>query len=403
MKRLQALLLSCMLAAPVLAQGAPPGFIVKPQPSWMLINSLTSVPGTDIRSVHHLRLSNDAAGVWTTCLTVNALPSYLGGDDKSVGVLIGHFNPYQGTFTLTLEAKALNSTSDDGYLSLDPSGLYAIFERGSSIMLASRTSVGTAFGAPKVISGFGSNNMPTPSLGVVGGKVVCFYSDQITIYWCPIDLVNAIVDPVKRVAVTGATGSAGAFAPRPIHGADGEVEAILFAQKVSSVDSDQVWADDLDPTTPPEVLVDTPDWTNHDSPAGGFISFAHNILPRWHLMHSETAWLVGDVEPVGGTVDILCAAVNPKPNQVVTVVFGSAKRIARTPIPPFQGFFGVDPATFVLLGAVVHPDLEGLATLSFPVPNNPTLKGVDMVVQGLAVDSVRQLMTFTSTGLVSIR
>ena len=66
-------LLAAILSPSLLAQVGP-GFSRKPQPSWIIITSFNSVPGDDIRSVHHTRLKGDKPATWTTALTVNKLP-----------------------------------------------------------------------------------------------------------------------------------------------------------------------------------------------------------------------------------------------------------------------------------------------------------------------------------------
>ena len=52
-----------------------------------------------------------------------------GGDDTSVGVMIGIFTPSQGLFCMTDEAAALNTSGDERHINVSPDGLHAIIER----------------------------------------------------------------------------------------------------------------------------------------------------------------------------------------------------------------------------------------------------------------------------------
>jgi hypothetical protein len=394
-----------------LAQGAGPGFSRVPEPSWVIISSFNAVPGKDIRQVAHWRLSNDLPGTWTTAVTAAGLPPYFGGDNTSLDVLIGTYDPRPGQayFTPTLEAKPLNTTADEQNLMLDPSGLVAIFERtdttGYGVYLATRTQVGQPFGNVRKVSGFGTLVGVNPSLGPVGGALRCFYTDRKSIWMSGIDVANAALTgspvEVSRPVQPGSKP----FAPTPLVGADGEVEGLFLAEEVSTADSDLVWANDLDPLTSAIVCVQRPDWTNHGGPAGGYLTFAHNILPRWHVMHSETAWLAGDVEPPGGNADLLLAGVNQSQPLVplLSAVFLSVQPSIQIPIRGYNGVFALDLASVVFIGAAVHPDWSGVGTLSFPIPNDPGLRGLRVAAQGIVIDTVKKANTFTNTAWLRIQ
>jgi len=395
-----------LLLASLPAQGSVPGFSKKPKASFIIINSFTSAPGKDIHSVHHVKLPGDRPGTWTTALSVAQLESFFGGDGKSSGVVMGTFDPGKGTFTVDQEAKALNSSAEESDLYLHPSGTWAIFRRGPAIMLASRAKTGTPFGKPVTVTGFGKLTNPSPSLARLGGKDVCLYSDGKSILMAPIDLKKASVDLTKTQVVSQPVQKgARPFAPTPLMGADGDCEGIFFSEELSAADSDLVWAADLDPLTPALVFMQRPDYTNHASPAGGYISWAHKNPPKlpWHVMHSETAWLLGDVEAPGGLVDITLAAVTPKASQVVSFVFGSARLIKALPLPGFGGTLGIDPTTLVLLGFALHRDESGMTQLSITVPNRLSLKGVRVQIQAVALDTVRRSLTMTNTSRIQIR
>jgi len=404
--RIFPLLLPLFLAAPALAQGSTPGFSLAPKPSFMIINSVTSVPGQDIRSIHHVQLAGDTPGTWTTALSVAALESFFGGDGKSSGVVMGLFDPTKGSFTVNQEAKNLNSTADESDLYLDASGTWAIFRRGNSIMLSSRAKVGTPFSKPVAVTGFGSLQDPSPSLARIGSQDLCFYSNGTSILSAPIDLKAAKVDLTKSTIVSHPIQKgARPFAPTPLIGADGDCEGVFFSEEVSAADSDLVWAADLDPATPALMFMQRPDYTNHASPAGGYISWSHKNPPKlgWHLMHSESAWLLGDIEAPGGLMDITLAAVTPAPSQVVSFVFGSTNLWKAQPVSGFAGTLGINPLAMVMLGFALHTDKGGMTQLSIAVPNQPSLKGVVVQIQAVAINSLRKSFTFSNTSRIQIR
>ncbi|MFQ5505048.1 MAG: hypothetical protein ACE5F1_09670, partial [Planctomycetota bacterium] len=373
-------------------------------PSWIIVNSFNSVHGNDIRQVFHVRLAGDAPGSWTTCLTVGGLPSFFGGDGKSRGVLIGTFSPFRGTFLSKLEAKALNSTGHDEHLQLDPSGLWAILDRPGGVWLASRTRVGTAFASPVKVSGFGNLLDVHPALGPVGGSMKCFYSDKKNILMQDIDLKGARLSGTPVVVSRPLQANAKPYAPTPIPGADGDIEGLWYSEEVGTNDSDMLWAADLDPGTAPIVQIQRNDWTNDGGIAGGFISFAHNILPRWHVMHSEGAWMLGDVEKLGGKADLTIAGVNHSlPAPLASVVFASLSPAPPVPVPGMNGAFALNLSTLLVLGATTHPDASGMGTLSLPLPTSTAFSGLRLSLQGLVVDAVKGSKTFTNTARLVIR
>jgi len=401
MKRIASLFSALVLLSVPLAAQVGPGWTREPGPSWIIINSVTSAPGTAIRQVFHVRLPGDAAGDWTTCLTVENLPTYFGGDGKSLGVVMGTFNPLNGTFRPNIEAKALNS-GETRWLYLDPSGLYAIFERPNGIWFAKRSKVQTPFGTPVQVSGLAAGC--NPSFGMIGKQLKVFYTtgSQIVMQDFATDSVKA-TGPVVAVSGPAQTG-AKPKSPTPIHGVDGDVEGLWFTENVSSSDSDEIWAGDLDPSTPPVPQVNKPDWMGHGGVAGGVLSFSHDKLPNWHIMHSEAAWMLGDVESLGGTLDLTVVGVpRSLPAGLTSVVFASATVTPGISVPGINGKFGLGLATFAIFGVTVSTDATGIAAMHIPVINDSRLKGLKLPMQAMVIDPVKKSFTFTNTTQVEIR
>ena len=317
---------------------------------------------------------------------------------------MGTFNPFTNSFSANDEAKHLNSTRDDLHLTIDPTGLWAIFERNDGVYVASRAKTATKFAAPRKVSGFGTLRDVHPSLGPVSGKMRCFYTDKTKILMQEIDLANAKLLGAAVIVSKALQTNAKPFAPTPVVGADGDVEGLWLSEEVTAKDSDMLWAADLDPNTPPAMVIQRKDWTNNGGVAGGFLSFAHDILPRWHIMHSESAWMLGDVEKIGGTADLTIAGVNfSMPTPLVSAIFFSLALKPGIKIAGIGGKLGLDLATLGVLGTVTHKDLWGVTNFSFRIPNVTGLKGLKLALQSLVINTVKSSLTFSSTATLSIK
>jgi hypothetical protein len=393
-------------------KGANPGFSRKPQPSWIILNSFNSVPGTDIQQIFHCKLPTDKDGRWTTCVTVAKLPKFFGGDDQSTGIVMGIYAPYEGFFDVGLVpvAKLLNSTGRDANLTLDPSGLWAIFDRDDGVYVAKRSGTTASFAAPTKVQGFGALRDVMPALGPVGGKMKVFYTDRTAIQMQDIDLAGAKLVGSPTVVSRPLQANAKPLRPTPLIGGDGDVEGLFLAEEVkphtktNTGDADPVFAFDLDPATPPIMHVNRTDWQPGGSPAGGFLSFGHDISPRFHLMHSEIALLLGDNELIGGTADIKMWGTNhshPKP--LVSAVFFSLGTIPKVPIPNINGWLGLLPPILGDFGTAVHKDKEGSGLIRIPIPNAAFLRGLILDLQAIVVDPVKGQITFTNTAPLQFR
>lgn len=392
---------------------SPPGWSFMPKPSWIIINSFNSVPGKDIRQVQHMRLSNNPAGQWSTCLTVGGLPGFLGGDDKSAGLLMGTFDPFKGTFAPNAEARALNSTADDQHLMIDNTGLIAVFDRPTGPFFATRAAVGTAFGSPQAITGLGSLNNVHPAVGKVRGKLKLFYADQSAIRILDFDAKTGRASGTSVVVSLPLQQGAKPIGPSPLFGADGDVEGLFLPEVVKPRvtlgvgDADMTWASDLDPATPPVMMIQRPDYTANGGHAGGFISFSHDIKPNWHLMHSESAILIGDDEVVGANAvaDILSYGVNYNhaKSPLATHVFISTGVGPKTKLISLMGWFGLDARLLLPLVSFSNAGAEGRGSASIPIPNSSYFKGKKLAIQAVIVEPTRKMAVLSNTAWLHFR
>jgi hypothetical protein len=407
------LLLTLAVAGSSTAQvGAGYGVSVPGIPAWIIFNAFNVVQGNDIRQVSHMRLGNNADGVWTSALAVGGLPAFWGGDGAHVNPLIGIFDPYNGTFTSTQEAKNLcSSTEDTRHISLSPDGLWAIIDRPSGVYLGSRASVGTQFGAPVPVAGFGALTDVYPALGPVDGQTMCFYTDKTKLIMQPIDLANATLTGSPTTVSFAVQPGAQPISPTPVFGADGEVKALWAADLVTpktgsfTGDADPIWLNDLVPSTPGIVMVENPEWQCCGGIAGGFVYFTHDIPPGWHTMHSEGAWLAGDWKAPGEMMTITTAAPNySAPQPLFTNLLLAIGEGPQFPIPAFRGTFALNAAGMAPFAVPFQTNTkEGIASLSFTLANDPTFHGVSIAIQALVSNFTTGIHIFTNTAWLHIK
>ena len=314
-RSLVSLVIPSVLALPALGVAqANPGVTKKGMSSILVAGS---IPGNDARTVSFAKLSNNPAGEITASITTTGLTALYGGDGSSMGVVIGLYDPANGTYLPTFEANALNSTADESFLHLSPDGLTAIFQRPDGSYLSSRASVGNAFGAPTKITGLGTDAQA--ALGPVGGQMMVFFTDGTNIQMQAIDLGTASLTGSASTVSTPVQSGAACISPFPIMGADGDVEGLFLSEEVTAKssptaydgDADPTWAGDLDPSTPNVTMIQRTDYQCCGGVASGHFSFSHQINPPGnHAMHFEVAVLTGDVATTGGTANIRSAAAN---------------------------------------------------------------------------------------------
>ncbi|PIE24132.1 MAG: hypothetical protein CSA62_04840 [Planctomycetota bacterium] len=395
---------ACILSASASAQVAP-GTITKSAPSTVFTyGSGGQIPGTGTGQIAHFRLPHNPLGTWTTCITVTSgLPSSNGGSG-GYDLLMGVYDRVKGKFTPNLLAANLNSAGNDFGLMLDPKGMYAIFDRATGVYLASRKNLIAKFNAPVQVAGI-TQTYVDPALGYVGGKLKIFYTLNKNIVMQDLDLSTPSAPKVSGtpsiIVQSGATNTANSATP--ITGPDGDVEGLWFANLVGR-DNDMCWKASLDPKDPFTVVVDTTTWINNGGVAGGLLTHAGPTNPKNAMYELKAAWLLGDVVSPGGTADVFGAF--PRKNNLpgITAVFLSAG-LLKTPVAvaPFTGLFGLDLKTFGYLSTMTHSDASDRAKMALPIPNNPSMKGVVVHLQGLSIDPTGKAYTLTNTGKITVK
>ncbi len=398
------ILAAVLLVSSASAQlGAGPGVITKPRLNKAFDVKKLSAVGTDIRQISLWHLPGDRPGRWTAGLTMSKLSTAFGGNGTNVGVVMGVYDRTAQTFTPSKLAKNLSSPGDDFGLMIEPTrGLLAVLDHPSGPVLATRTRVTAPFGAPKRIQGF-TASFVDPALGFIGGQLHIFYvvstGNAPGLYMTRLDektpkLVGTPVRVGKTVLTQGLfTGTT--HSPTPIVGADGDIEGLWNADSVGN-DSDMYFSEDLDPTTPHHLVANTSRWANNGGVAGGELHFAESGNYAAGTLSAGVAWLLGDIEKPGGTVDIT-GAVAGAPT-ALTLVFLSDRTAKPFAIPGFGGKFGLNLAAFSVLGSFQHTSMTQRGSLSFKMPIG--ISKIRVPIQGLSI--VGTQLTFTNTARIVI-
>ena len=370
------------------------------------------IPASSVDQITLFRLRDpknktwiDRPGLWTAVLTVRGLPANLGGKG-STDSLIGKFDAVTHTFTATSQAAALNIGGNDSSIQLDPTGMYAVLDRDDAFYFASRTSTSKPFGKPVPIQGrIGSfiKTFETPALGYVGGKLKLFWGEN-GIFMADLDISNLSKPKVAAqstwVKITAPKQNVSI--PVPITGPDGDTEGMIVTYYPGGFNADIAFMEDLDPKTNLHTVIDTKLYLDTGAIMGGLILTANRNSPLV-VEQVEASWLLGDVEQVGGTLDLIAGTPKKGKGAVLTAVFASLSTIKAAPIAGFFGNLGIAPAGIFPLVNLLHADASETAQVSVPIPNLPGLKGLKLPIQGVSIDSILNTRGFTNTAWIVLK
>jgi hypothetical protein len=406
-----------LLAGFLSAQGIPgtgPGVIRGQAISKAFDTKNLTKVGTGVTQVSLVKLPNNAPGTWTACLTIQRLATTYGGTGQVDGVVMGVWDLAKGTFTPNTLGNKLNTGNKGEFgLMLEPKlGLIAVVDKSDGVYLAKRNVFTQAFPAPFKVKGVPGTYVD-PSVGTIGGKLKLFYvatfNSVAGIYMS--DLVvpknMSVTNPPSvtgtPVLVAAKVRSSGlVHSPTPMMGPDGDIEGIFMAERVGN-DSDMFLANDLNPSTPLLMVADNTAWMNNGGFAGGVLHFANSAHYTSGSDELGVAWLLGDNEKVGGTMNIT-SGVFRESSAVVMPVFLSLKLLpAALPIGGFLGKLGLDPAVLVTVGTISHVTPDQRGHMAIPLPNLGSLKGLVLPIQGVAFELAKSRKTFTNTAWVKIK
>jgi hypothetical protein len=348
--------------SPVLIAQAPPG-VSRAEAATSAFSAL----GANYVQGQFERFGNPA-GTWTGSITNGA------------SLEVGTYNQVTQTWTPNTEAAALNPDTGNFGLMQERTGRYCLFDRADGVYFSYRTGPGANFAAPVKVTGItGTYVDPAPCWS--GGKLQAVWTTFTSIVMQELDITTLTAPKVvgTLVTITNRIGASGTIhSPTPVNGPDGDIEGLFLAE---SLGTDLYFKAGLDPAVPHILMVDTPAWANN-----GGVTGARFIYSRSGAKDVEAAWMTGDVEAPGGTVDIGCGAPSTK-NSAVTIVWIAASTIApiSLPAPLNVGKYALDIGTLIPLGTIVHGDASQYGTMSFKVPNDTKFKG-KLAIQGLSFD-----------------
>ena len=374
-----------LLVLPLGAQTAP-GVITGPA-----ANPAFAPLGTGVTQIYLDRLPGDPPGTWTACIT------------QAATLVLGAYDQVNGTFTPTQEAAALNSGSPFG-LMLEPTlGRHAVFDRSTGVFFATRAAPGMPFTTAAQVTGVPGTYVD-PAIGYVGGKLKLFYvlaGFANAIIMQDLDITNPqspfVSGPAVQVAV--ASASSRVHSPTPITGPDGDVEGLWMAERISG-DSDMYFKPTLDPLVPQILAVDGTNWRNNGGVAGGHLLYSDSGKGIYEV---ESAWLLGDEELPGGTLDVFGAVANTTGLAITTVFLSTGVRAPLQLPPPLdKGALGLDLTVVVGIGGMSHSGPSQMGAMQIGVPNDPALKGVRAAIQGVSLVPQTVTYAFTNTAWVRV-
>ncbi len=377
------------------------------------------------RSVVQINLTksspNDTAGKWTAALTVYDLATTYGGSAGGQYVIMGQYDTTgtTPTFTPSTLANNMNNTSKSpcfGLMIEGRDGLYAAVDWNDGPHMSYRQDNKSAFAVPvKITAASGATPLPTasyldPSLGYVDNKLKLFYIDRATNIMMQ-DITPTISNnvltkaDVQGQAVAVANMSIMPHSPTPIIDKNGEVRGLWLAG-LSGSDSDMFFMPSLNTLDAPIKVFDNTAWMNNGGVAGGRLFFANTAVGTSASV-GEVAWLLGSNTVINGTATMTLGCRNPKTTTgpVVSRVALSLNLNTGTatpiPIPGWNGGYALS-GNILIFATMIGLGQDELAHWSQAVPNDPTLKGIRVAVQGLAAPQGVN-PTLTNTTILEFR
>jgi len=361
------------------------------------------VPAREVRTFWLGHLGVDRPGLFTTAMSVDGLAAQLGG----VGgrdLLTGKFDPAAGTFVPDARAAALNTVGDEIGLQLHQNGLYAVFERpGTGVFLARRNGPNDPFFLMGQVAGLPESAWYDPALADVFGEMHLLFTSTYAqeIVLAPLELnTRSVLEgrPIVRAARPGSIPNAG----RPIVSSAGDLLGVSHFDKVG-LDNDHYLSLDLDPQTPPVLVVDSPGWQSSGGfAAGRFFAVEQVGLTANRVIAYDAPWWAGGQGHAGDALDLVVLAP-PALEPRHAAVLGFAGRFLPEPLQlPGLGMLGVDPLGSVWLGIGLIDGRSGEGHLEVQLPDDPDLLHQLVPGQCATLDTFANRLVLSNTAGVRI-
>ncbi|MEE2886777.1 MAG: hypothetical protein VX951_05040 [Planctomycetota bacterium] len=433
MQKLTVALLCAGLTSPLLTAQAGPGWTdpgAGPAYDHLAFDVAlfpTNMTATGISQIAHCDngLPGLTAGQFAVTMT-NAGLSSTYGNVGGTGMCMGLYDRTLATplFTPNTMANKMNPASGIGVFGLmieNRDGLYATCDWASGVVMSWRKDNSSDFHVPiAVTTQAGTPVLGTyrdPALGYIKGVLNLWYVNAYgRIVARPIliahggpngELTLAELQGPERDKVI--TTAATTHSPTPMCDSNGEVLG-LFYHKTVSGDSDAHLKSGTHLADFQGDVNDEAGWQNNGAVFGGtFVSANSAATPGYSKARARNmAWLLASRPAIGTTMTLQMGCANsglPTVPPTVTI-YAALGTLPALSLGGIQGFLGINPAPILLrVASVPVPAASGRAELKIPVPNDPTIKGVSLPIQGLAtiVTASGVLGVFTNTTFIRIR
>jgi len=433
MQKLTVALLCAGLTSPLLTAQAGPGwtdpgtgdaydhaaFDVAVFPAGMTATGISQIAHSDNG------LPGLTAGQFCVSMT-NAGLSSTYGNAGATGMCMGLYDRSVATpvFTPNTMANKMNPATGEGVFGLmieNRDGLYAVCDWASGVRISSRKTNSDDFHDPILVT----TATGTPVLGTYVDPAVAYIKGVLhMLYVNPYgrivrrpflllhggsngELTSAELQGPERDTVI--TTAATTHSPTPMCDSTGELLGIFYHKTVSG-DSDAHLKSGTHLADFQGDVNDEAGWQNNGAVLGGtFVSANSAAVPGYSKARARNmAWLLASRPSVGTnmTVQMGChnsgiAGVPP-----TMTVYAALANMPALALPGINGFLGINPAPVLLpIFGVAIPTLEGRAEFTIPVPNDPTIKGFALPIQGFAtiVTANGVVGVFSNTTFIRIR
>lgn len=391
-----------VLSAALLAQGAVAPFQLSqtnPLPSL----SPGVIPATQVQQVCMVHLAGDPPNIYQCGLTVVGLVGYgaVGGSD----LLYGTYDVVTDTFTPTSEAAGLNTAGTEFGLQIHSSGLLAAFDLLPGLPhLATRTAIGQPWVDAGVINGLPTQSYYDPSLADYHGQLYLLHVLGFDVAMTPITTSPPATAGASVVIINPAVAGNTVNSPTPILDANGQLIGVSHHDLAGS-DDDHYMSLDLDPSTRSVLLIDTTTWINNGAFIGGrFFDAEYTAAAAYNIFSTDTYWCPGGRAQIGSTmsVDFYAPPTTGTAVLLSTLLINLNFLPAPVAIPGLPGVLGINPSGAKMLGFNLHNNINGTATTSFGIPNNPALHNVRIAAQAAVLDGLAGTITLANTCALTV-
>lgn len=349
-------------------------------------------------------LPNLKPGQFAVSMT-NAGLSSTYGNTGGTGMCMGLYDRTLATpaFVANKMANKMNPGSGEGVFGLmieNRDGLLCTCDWASGVMMSSRKTNSSDFHVPILVTVQTSTPIlgtyVDPSLAYANGVLHLFYVNAYAkIVRRPLLLLYSTLGVLTKAELQGperdvvTTAGAVSHSPTPICDSLGEIVGIFF-HATKSGDSDALLKQGTHRLDFQGSVNDEAGWQNNGGVFGGtFISANSAATPGYSKARARNmAWLLSNRPSIGksATFTVGCHNSGIQSVPVQVKLFAALAFLPALTLPGINGQLGINPAPILLeLPSINVSTASGQAELKITVPNDNTLRGFVLPLQGLAI------------------